>query len=230
MLSHLYLLQWSSQHQFCVSWGVFHRRSSGRPGDPGTGFSLWLLSWMIWCYGLGGFLACLTRSLSGDDTPLVVLLPGNEARYVMLTTNRQPPKFRPKCQQNRKANRYFYGCQKNKDLMQRSVRTLYPPPPAVPASRRRVGVDFWAMECVEHVEFLSFRQMNGVEYLARFSSCLIEKAWRRWKIGETTWRINLTSWVNKCRVLGDHFFAKCRLSVDRLTRGVQGLHWPLHKS
>jgi hypothetical protein len=32
-----------------------------------------------------------------------------------------------------------------------------------------------AMEFVQHVEFLSFRKMIGVEYLARFSSCLIEK-------------------------------------------------------
>jgi hypothetical protein len=37
-----------------------------------------------------------------------------------------------------------------------------------------------------------------------------------------TCRIDLRPWVNKCRVLGDHFFAKCRLSLDRLTRGGTG--------
>jgi hypothetical protein len=36
-------------------------------------------------------------------------------------------------------------------------------------------VEFWAIECFQNVEFLSFRKMIGVEYLARFSSCLIEK-------------------------------------------------------
>jgi hypothetical protein len=54
--------------------------------------------------------------------------------------------------------------------MQQLVKTLGSPP-----SRRRVGVEFWAMAFFQHVEFLSFRKMNGVEYLARFSSCLIEK-------------------------------------------------------
>jgi hypothetical protein len=36
-------------------------------------------------------------------------------------------------------------------------------------------VSSWAIECFQNVEFLSFRKMIGVEYLARFSSCLIEK-------------------------------------------------------
>jgi hypothetical protein len=44
-----------------------------------------------------------------------------------------------------------------------------------PPSRRRVDVEFWAMELFQHVEFLSVRKMIGVEYLARFASCLIEK-------------------------------------------------------
>jgi hypothetical protein len=73
--------------------------------------------------------------------------------------------------------------------MQWSVKTLYPPGQGSPPSRRRVDVEFWAIECFQNVEFLSFRKMIGVEYLARFrsekmigveylarfSSCLIEK-------------------------------------------------------
>jgi hypothetical protein len=62
--------------------------------------------------------------------------------------------------------------------MQRSVQTLYP------LVRGHHQVDFWAMEFVQHVEFLSFRKMNGVEYLARFSSCLIEKGSEKAEIGE----------------------------------------------
>jgi hypothetical protein len=43
--------------------------------------------------------------------------------------------------------------------LQRSVKTLYFPPPlgqGSPPSRRRVGVEFWAKELFQHVEFLSF--------------------------------------------------------------------------
>jgi hypothetical protein len=54
-----------------------------------------------------------------------------------------------------------------------------PEPPSAPGQvsppPSRVGVEFWAMEFFQHFKFLSFRKMNGVEYLARFSSCLIEK-------------------------------------------------------
>jgi hypothetical protein len=88
-----------------------------------------------------------------------------------------------------------------------------------PPSRRRVGVEFWAMEFVQHVEFLSFRKMNGVEYLARFSSCLIEKGldkvenwWEKlWLPGELTWG---PGWISV------EFWATTFLpSVDCLTRG-----------
>jgi hypothetical protein len=54
-----------------------------------------------------------------------------------------------------------------------------PVPPPLARGHHQVdvelGVEFWAMTFFQHVEFLSFRKINGVEYLARFSSCLIEK-------------------------------------------------------
>jgi hypothetical protein len=56
--------------------------------------------------------------------------------------------------------------------------------------------------------------MNGVEYLTRFSSCQIEKGLdnvENWWEKLNTWRIDSRPWVNKSRVLGDHFF--CQVST-----------------
>jgi hypothetical protein len=55
--------------------------------------------------------------------------------------------------------------------MQWSVKTLFP----LVSGRDQVDVEFWAMECFQNVEFLLFRKMIVVEYLARFSSYLMEK-------------------------------------------------------
>jgi hypothetical protein len=44
-----------------------------------------------------------------------------------------------------------------------------------------------------------------------------------------SWWTVMTPWVKMCRILVEHNIFMCRLSVDRLNRGVQGLHWPLHK-
>jgi hypothetical protein len=71
--------------------------------------------------------------------------------------------------------------------------------------------------------------MIGVEYLVRFSSCLIEKGldkvenlWENWIPVELTWG---PGWINV------EFWATTFLpSVDHLTRVVLGLHWPLHYS
>jgi hypothetical protein len=103
-----------------------------------------------------------------------------------------------------------------------------PPGRGSPPSRRRVGIEFWAIECFPNVEFLSFRKMIGVEYLARFSSCLIEKGlekvenlWeKQWIPVELTWG---PGWISV------EFWATTFLpSVDLVPTACQGLHWPLH--
>jgi hypothetical protein len=97
-------------------------------------------------------------------------------------------------------------------IMQRSVKTLYPPGQGSPPSRRRVGVDFWAICSTCRIAVVQKNEWEGGK--------LVRKT-------VNTWRIDLRPWVNKCRVLGDHFFARCRPPDHRV---VQGLHWPMHYS